>query len=58
MAAAPALEPGDLTKKELHDIVERVRDTLWPRGNPDASWSPDTVDAVAGILNDYHLRPA
>lgn len=58
MAAPPVLEPGDLTKAELLVIVSRVRDVLWPRGDAEASWSADTVDGVAAVLTDYHLRPA
>jgi hypothetical protein len=53
----PKLQPGDLTKQELLHIVEQVRDTLWPRGAEDEAWTPDTVDAVAQILDQYHLKP-
>lgn len=33
-----------------------VRDLLWPRGNPDAEWSADTIEAIAERL--AFLRPA
>jgi hypothetical protein len=60
MAQQPRLEPGDLTQDELKDIVEQIRETLWPKGkNPDeVSWTPDTVDAIAQTMDEYGLRPA
>jgi hypothetical protein len=33
----------------LHAIAE-VRDILWPDGRADASWSPDSIDAIAQRL--------
>ena len=60
MAQQPRLEPGDLTEDELRDIVEKVRERLWPRGqSPDeVQWTPDIVDSIASTLDDYGLRPA
>jgi hypothetical protein len=53
----PKLQPGDLTKDELLWIVEHIVNALWPRGDSEFSWSPDTVESVASILDQYHLRP-
>jgi hypothetical protein len=57
MAANPKLDPGDLTKEELLAIVEGVREVLWPLSNPDHVWTPETVESVASVLDQYHLRP-
>jgi hypothetical protein len=37
------------TDECLHALAS-VRDILWPEGRSDASWSPDTVDAIARCL--------
>lgn len=57
MSKPPKLEPGDLEHEELEDIVEKIRGVLWPRGKEDEPWSPDTIDAVAAVMDEYHLRP-
>jgi hypothetical protein len=35
---------------ECLSALASVRDVLWPDGRSDASWSPDTIDAVARCL--------
>jgi len=57
MAEPPKLNPGDLNHEELEDIVMNIRDILWPRGKTDESWSPDTIDQIASVMDSYHLRP-
>lgn len=49
--------PKDMTYDDLVEVVRCVQETLWPDGNQDAEWSPDTIEAVAGILTDAGLRP-
>jgi len=51
------LQVDDLNESEAKDIVEKIRDILWPRGEADKEWSPDTMDAVAQVMDNYHLRP-
>jgi hypothetical protein len=51
------IEPRDLTREQLLDVVERVREVLWPAGNEDESWSPDTLDAVAEVFMAHGLAP-
>lgn len=36
--------------KEALNAIADVREFLWPEGDPDASWSPDTIDSVARRL--------
>jgi len=57
MGSPPKLDPDCLNREELEDIVEKIRDILWPRGKEDEPWSPDTIDQVASVLDEYHLRP-
>jgi hypothetical protein len=35
--------------------LEDVREILWPDGNPDAEWSPDTIEQIEHRL--AFLRP-
>jgi hypothetical protein len=57
MSEPPKLQVGDLNREEMEDIVEKIRDILWPRGKEEAPWSPDTIDAIASVMDEYHLRP-
>lgn len=50
-------DPENLAYDDLLEVVRCLQATLWPNGNPDFEWSPDTIDAVAGILNDAGLGP-
>jgi hypothetical protein len=40
---------------ECLDAIANIRDLLWPGGQHDSSWSPDTIEAVARQL--AFLRP-
>jgi hypothetical protein len=53
-----------LSVRQLRDIVEGIRDILWLDydrdrffHNPDKEWDWDTLDSVAGTLEDAGLRP-
>jgi hypothetical protein len=50
-------DPADLDYNDLIELVRSMRSTLWPEGNLDHEWSPDTLDQIAGILTDAGLRP-
>lgn len=54
-----------LSVKQLRDIVDGIRDILWldlDQGrdfyNPDKEWDCETIEFVAGTLEDAGLRPA
>lgn len=53
----PKLTARDLTPEELVDIVDSLREILWPGGKTDESWSPDTIGQVALKLQSYGLEP-
>jgi hypothetical protein len=53
-----------LSLRQLRDIVQGIRDILWldvDQGrefyNAEKSWDWDTLDYVAGTLEDAGLRP-
>jgi hypothetical protein len=43
---------------QLQELVAAVAECLWPGGDPDHEWSPDTPDEVAFVLDRHGLRPA
>jgi hypothetical protein len=58
-------EVSKLTPSQLRQIVDGIRDILWldivddqDVYNPDKEQSLDTLDYVAGTLEDAALRPA
>lgn len=57
MAEQPRLTAKDLTQEELVELVDSLVETLWPRGNRDESWTPDTIDQLALKLQSYGLEP-
>ncbi len=50
-------KPADLTREELHAVIEGVLDTLYPNGDPDQEWSADTLHDVAVVLTSAGLVP-
>ena len=40
---------AELIQNALFAIAE-IRDLLWPPGNSEASWSPDTIEAIGRAL--------
>jgi hypothetical protein len=54
--------PGELTRKQLEDIVGRIQSILWldpttDAFDPDRSWDVETIEWVSGVLEDAGLRP-
>jgi hypothetical protein len=56
--------PTNLTRQQLVDVVNHIRDILWldVRGsrewlNPDKTWDAETLEMVAGVLEDAGLKP-
>jgi len=52
---------------QLRSIVEQIRQILWLEWdrdceggtwNPDKEWKVDTIEYVAGVLDDHGLLPA
>ncbi len=39
------------------DMLERILNTLYPGGDPDSQWSPDTLDSIAQVFRDYDIKP-
>jgi hypothetical protein len=50
-------QPHELNKADLIDVVHRVQQALWPRGDAEYQWSPDTLDEISRALADAGLRP-
>jgi hypothetical protein len=46
-----------LTAGQARDVVAGVREALWPEGDSDHPWSPDTLDEVAELLARFGLGP-
>ena len=53
----PKLTPQDLEKDELENILNGVIEALWPGGDPDHEWSPDTLNEIKDALSSYGLDP-
>jgi hypothetical protein len=51
--ALERLGPG-----QLRELVAAVAECLWPGGDPDHEWSPDTLDEVASVLGRHGPGPA
>ncbi len=49
--------PQDVQDEDLRWIVEQIQSALWPTGDRDHQWSPDTLDEIAGALIDAGLGP-
>ncbi len=51
-----------LTTEQLRDIVEQIRQILWfdfaeNEFDPDREWEVDTIEYVAGVLEDSGVKP-
>lgn len=44
-----------LDKFQLQDFASRVTQTLFPLADPNTSWSPDTLDALGALVQDFGL---
>ena len=49
--------PNELSYEELRQVVQGVLEALYPDADPDAEWSPDTLDDVALVLATAGLTP-
>src|ERR1700733_9042938 len=56
--------PSQLPKRVLADVVDQIQQLLWlergdsgERWNGDKEWDSETVEHVAGVLNEHGLRP-
>jgi len=56
--------PQDLSKKELVELIELIRNRLYldtHEGkeflNPEKEWDVETIDDVAGILDSFDISP-
>lgn len=52
-----AIDPKDLTRAELENLVLAIREALFPEEDPDAEWDSDTLQTVADLLGLYDLLP-
>jgi hypothetical protein len=62
MEASRMKTPGELTRKQLEDIVGRIQSILWLEPttdafDPDRSWDVETIEWVSEVLEDAGLRP-
>lgn len=49
-------DAGRLVAESLAALAD-VRELLWPIGDPNACWSPDTIDQVARRLEFLRMQP-
>ena len=42
---------------EPEAVLRQLQEILWPAGDADHEWSPDTIDEVARVLTDAGFRP-
>jgi hypothetical protein len=50
-------KPNQLSYEELRQVVQGVLEALYPDADPDAKWSPDTLEDVAAVLAMAGLTP-
>jgi hypothetical protein len=53
---------SQLSETELREIVEQIRSALWfdwakEEFDPDKEWDWDTIEFIAGVLDDFGLQP-
>ena len=49
--------PRNLQREDINRVVEEIIDVMWPLGQEDNNWSPDTLDQIVDILVKYGLFP-
>ena len=54
---AKLADPEKMAYDDMVECLRTLQQTLWPGGDADHEWSPNTLDSVAGILNDAGLGP-
>jgi hypothetical protein len=54
---AKARGVNDLTPQEARNALSWVVEAMYPEGDPDHGWSPDTLDTIARWLDHYGLVP-
>jgi hypothetical protein len=50
----------ELTNEQLVEMVSAIQSILWRHGDrwdPDKAWDAETIEYVAGVLEDAGLRP-
>ena len=40
----------ELERQELLDMLQEIQQALWPDGDEEWSWSPDTLDQIAQVF--------
>jgi hypothetical protein len=57
--------PHQLSHEQMQDIISQIQAMLWldmgekPQvWDPDKEWDSETIEWVAGVLDDYGLRPS
>jgi hypothetical protein len=55
-------QPSDLSREELEDIALQIRNILWKDSksgelDPDLCWDSETIEWVAGVIEDAGLKP-
>jgi hypothetical protein len=56
------MKVSELDSEQLRTIVENIQKILWfnyatDKWDPDKKWKVDTIEFVAGVLEDEGLRP-
>lgn len=50
-------DPHELSQADLIDVVHRVQQALWPDGDAEHEWSPDTLEEISRALVEAGLSP-
>ncbi len=44
-----------LSAHEARVVLKQLREILWPLEDPDIQWSPDTLDAIGDLMEDFRM---
>lgn len=47
---------AQLTERELQNLVSDIQEVLWPTGDEERQWSPDTLDEIAFLMVNHNLH--